>query len=197
MKCAATPTQTSLGGAGHVHAEGNQLDGVGAVQLSGLGAHSGRSHPLKFRETGKINFWDYKPSYPDYSVSFVSKQGPRSAGRKTNTPFEETSSSPSPTQALETTVLRQKVVGPTPMHLIPLPSFSNTTSSASSRSLVTPIGGHDPNVKIRSIDQRLVSPSFCRGVSAEDQDVRVRCALELATPHLGSPLYLSVLRINC
>ena len=169
------------------------------MQLSGLGAHSGRSHPLKFRETGKINFRDYKPSYPDYSISFVSKQGPRSAGRKTNTPFEEISSSASLTQALETTVLRQKVVGilPTPMHLIPLLSFSNITSSASSRSLVTPIDGRDPNVKIRSIDQRLVSPSFRRGVSAEDQDVRVRCALELATPHLGSPLYLSVLKINC
>jgi len=153
---------------------------------------------LKFRETGKINFQEYKPSYPNYSVSFVSKQGPRSAGRKANAPFEETSSTASPTQALETTAFRQKVIGIllTPTYLIPLPSFSNATSSASSRLPVTPIGGHDPNAKIRSIDRRLVSPSFRRGASAEDQDVRVCCALELATSHLGSPLYLSVLKFN-
>jgi len=117
-----------------------------------------------FEKQVKIDFREHKPSYPNYSVSFVSKRGARSAGGKANTPFEETSSTTSPIPSFGSKGSSTPVKTPgTPTKGgwnsadpntpdTPSPSFSNTTSPASSGSPATPVGGHDPNAKIRGID---------------------------------------------
>jgi len=51
-------------GAGHVHVEEDQPNGVGDVQLPGLGAHGRRSYPLEFEKQVKIVFREPKPSTP-------------------------------------------------------------------------------------------------------------------------------------
>jgi len=115
----------------------------------------------------KKDFREQKPSYPTYPTSFVSKRAARAEASTSNSPFQEQSSTSSPVPGFTQNGPSGGKPG-TPTkgswgsdpHMLdtPSPTFSHTPSTASTpTSPVTPVGGPDPNPKIRGVDQ---SPAF-------------------------------------
>lgn len=121
-----------------------------------------------FEAAVRKDFREQKPTYPTYPTSFVSKRAARAETSTSTSPYQEPSSSSSPVPGFtQKGASANKPGGPgTPTKAwcsnpntpeTPSPSFSNTTSPASSGSPATPIGGPDPNAKIRGVD---LSPVF-------------------------------------
>jgi hypothetical protein len=121
-----------------------------------------------FETAVKRDFREQKPAYPTYPTSFVSKRAARAEASTSNTPFQEQSSTSSPVPGFTQNGASGAKPG-TPTkgswnsdpHMLdtPSPTFSHTSSPATtpSDSPVTPIGGADPNPKIRGVDH---SPAF-------------------------------------
>ncbi|CAA7260527.1 unnamed protein product [Cyclocybe aegerita] len=124
-----------------------------------------------FETAVKRDFRETRSTYPHYPVVFVSKRAARAAASTSNTPFDEKSSTTSPVPGFTSKAppVAVKTAGGAPAtptkggwgspHTpdTPSASYSNTTSPTSSASPATPVGGPDPNAKIRGID---VSPDF-------------------------------------
>jgi hypothetical protein len=123
-----------------------------------------------FETAVRKDFRETRTTYPNYPTAFVSKRALRAIASQSNTP-DVTSSSPVPgfgTTASKGTSTPVKTSGTpgTPTKGgwaesntpdTPSPSFSNSTSPTSSASPATPVGGPDPNAKIRGVD---ASPPF-------------------------------------
>jgi hypothetical protein len=123
-----------------------------------------------FETAVKKDFREQKSSYPMYPTSFVSKCAARAEASISNSPFQEqteqsSTSSPvpgftqnSPSGAKPGTPTKGSWGSDPHMLDTPSPTFSHTTSPASiTDSPVTPVGGPDPNPKIRGMDH---SPAF-------------------------------------
>ena len=120
-----------------------------------------------FETAVKKDFREQKSSYPTYPTSFVSKRAARAEASTSNSPFQEQLSTSSPVPGFtQNGPSGSKPGTPTKVswgsdpHMLdmPSPTFSHTTSLASTPdSLVTPVGGPDPNPKIHGVDH---SPAF-------------------------------------
>ena len=119
-----------------------------------------------FETAVKRDFREQKPSYPTYPTSFVSKRAARAEASTSNSPFQEQSSTSSPvpgfTQngppgAKPGTPTKGSWNSDPDTINTPSPSFSHTSSPQTPGSPVTPVGGTDPNPKIRGVDH---SPAF-------------------------------------
>jgi len=94
--------------------------------------------------------------YPTYPLTMVSKRAARAAASTTSTPVPE----PPPAEVPDF-VGEQQRSSPPPKNRnwhsphtpeTPSPSFSNSTSPASSGSPATPVGGDDYHARVRGID---------------------------------------------
>ena len=119
-----------------------------------------------FEAAVKKDFREQKPSYPTYPTSFVSKRAARAEASTSNSPYPEQSSTSSPVPGFTQkgssagkpgTPTKGSWVSDPNTPDTPSPSYSHTTSPASSGSPATPVGGPDPNPKIRGVD---LSPAF-------------------------------------
>ena len=120
-----------------------------------------------FETAVRRDFREQKPVYPTYPTSFVSKRAARAEASTSNSPFQEQSSTSSPVPGFTqngppnakpgTPTSKGSWNSDTHMLDTPSPTFSHTSSPKTPGSPLTPVGGTDPNPKIRGVDQ---SPAF-------------------------------------
>ncbi|KAG6864498.1 hypothetical protein C0991_009093 [Blastosporella zonata] len=113
---------------------------------------------------------DYQSSsgpYPSYPLSMVSKRAAKAAASTTSTPVPEPNVSTSPipnfgSQRQQTPPSSTKPAAPSTSWTArspqtPSPSYSNSTSPASSASPATPVGGEDYSARVHGVDS---TPTF-------------------------------------